>query len=148
MIRQFQAEDAPACSQLIRESIRQDALIPDEAREDLLAMESARSMLDRGRLFYLAVSDLGERLAGLGGVEMNEIRLLLVSPEYRGRGIGRSILTHLESMVPSGFFSDLFVYASPAAEGFYRALDYVPQGEHSVKIAGCTLATIFMVKPI
>jgi hypothetical protein len=40
------------------------------------------------------------------------------------------------------------VYASPAAVGFYQSRGYVPNGEHCVQIAGCTLSTVFMVKPI
>jgi predicted N-acetyltransferase YhbS len=111
-------------------------------------MESPAAMLGRTRRFYVAVCELEHRIAGLGGVEMNEIRLLLVSPEWQRRGVGRSLLEHLEAMVPAALFPDIFVYSSPAAESFYSAHGYMPKGKHVFRMGDQSLDTIFMVKKL
>lgn len=146
LIRPFQDRDAQECSQLICECIRQDPSIPDGIRDELLRNESAAAMLERARLFYVAVCGKRGRIAGLGGVEMNEIRLLQVAPAMRGRGIGSSLLEHLETMVPAALFRDIFVYASPAAQGFYGSRGYTQKGRHPFRAAGRTLLSVFMVK--
>jgi N-acetylglutamate synthase-like GNAT family acetyltransferase len=146
MIRQMRPEDAPECSELIRACMEQDPSIPPLLRTELLRREEPEAMLERARLFYVTVFQAGEHVAGVGGIELNEIRLLCVAPAHRKGGIGRSILQHLETMVPQALFREIFVYASPGASGFYQASGYEARGEHVFTIHGHDLKTIFMVK--
>ncbi len=148
MIRQFRPEDAAECCTLIRACIEYDLELPATLREQMLSAESPESMLERACLFYVAVFELEGAIAGLGGLEMNEIRLLYVSPAHQRRGIGRAILAHLEEMVPSAMFREVFVYSAMSAAGFYQSCGYFPRGKHSFLLGSQKLTTIFMTKSL
>ena len=146
MIRQFRPDDAEACSDLIRACILVEDGLSEILRARLVKVENAEAMLERARMYYVAVFESDARVAGVGAVEMNEIRLLYVAPQHQRTGIGRRLLAHLESMVPSVLFPDLFVYSSPAAVGFYRAHGFQLRGQHPFVIEGEELSTVFMTK--
>jgi N-acetylglutamate synthase-like GNAT family acetyltransferase len=95
MIRQFQPEDAVACCALIHACLANDSSISSALREKLLSSETPQSMEERAKLFYVAVYQSGNRILGVAGLDMNEIRLLCVSPERRRSGIGRILLQHI-----------------------------------------------------
>ncbi|MBI4471647.1 MAG: GNAT family N-acetyltransferase [Acidobacteria bacterium] len=146
MIRQFKPEDAQACLEVICDCIRQDGTLSTPLRDQLVRAETAESIAERARLYYLAVWEKDDCVVGLAGLDMNEIRLLFVAPDHQGQGIGRELLQYLESMVPPAMFSDIFVYSTLAAERFYRAHGYQSRGEQVFDIHGQPLRTIFMVK--
>jgi N-acetylglutamate synthase-like GNAT family acetyltransferase len=146
LIRQFQQEDAEACSRLVRECLRLDPLMPPAAKEELIRAESAAAMRERAALFYLAVLPAEDRIAGVGGIDLNEIRLLFVHPEYQHTGMGSRLLEHLESLVPPALFRNAFVYAAPAAAGFYQARGYQAGGEAVFHIGALALPTVFLTK--
>jgi len=146
MIRQFKPEDSGECCRLYRSCIEQDGSLQQPLRDELLRTESPETMAERARLFYIAVHETEGRIAGLGGIDLNEIRLLFVAPENRGRGIGRQLLQHLEEMAPRALFRNIFVYATPGAAGFYQAHGYAPGGEHVFRVGRHDLHTLFMSK--
>jgi len=148
MIRQFKQEDAEKCCALIRTCIEYDLEMPPALRGKLLGAESSESIRERANLFYIAVFEEEGMVAGLGGLDMNEIRLLYVSPAYQRRGIGTTILGHLEAMVPPALFKEVFVYAATSAAGFYRARGYTSRGEHLFEFGTQHLPTIFMTKSL
>jgi GNAT superfamily N-acetyltransferase len=147
-IRQFRELDARECSQLVRACIQLDRDIPPVTLERLLREESPQLMCKRAALFYLVVYELDGTIAGLAGLDMNEVRLLYVDPKHQRRGIGRALLQYLERMVPPAFFCDIFLYSTPSAESFYRERGYQSLGDHVFDLEGHPLPTVFMVKPI
>ncbi len=114
----------------------------------MLRAESPDAMIRRASLFYLAVHDSAESIQGVAGLDMNEVRLLYVSPDHQGRGIGSALLAHLESMVPPSLFADVFVYSTFAAVDFYRAHGFAACGEFAFDFDGEQLTTVFMTKSI
>jgi GNAT superfamily N-acetyltransferase len=146
MIRQFRPEDAEAASEIVCSCLRLDPMVPASARDELILMESPASMIERSRLYYMAVCVHAGLVAGVAGVDMNEIKLLFVDPGRQRLGMGSRLLQHLEAWVPPALFGDVFVYSALGAAGFYRAHGYRPEGEHSFVIAGHTVTTIFMKK--
>ena len=146
LIRQFQSEDAGSCCDLVCACLRIDPLVPPAAVERLVRAESPAAMRERAKLFYLAVCVVEGCIAGVAGVDMNEIRLLYVGPEFRSRGVGGALLVHAESMVPPALFRDVFVYSAAAAVDFYRAHGYNPGGAHLFDVGGAAMPTIFMTK--
>ncbi len=144
--RQFRPEDARSCSEILRANIELDTDCSPDLRKVMLTAEVRDLMLERAALYYVAVceSDLG--VVGVGGVDLNEIRFLAVSPSCQRHGIGRRILEHLEAVVPPALFKDIFVYASPGAEGFYRACGYLAGGGETLEYRGHLLSTIFMTR--
>ena len=148
MIRQFRPEDAPSCNRLIQACIENDGSLSPTLRGKLLQVESPEVMQQRAGLFYVAVYESAEGVIGLGGLDLNELRLLHVAPEQQRRGIGTALLAHLEGMVPPVLFADIFVYASPSAENFYRSNGYRTGGECSIAWGSESIRTIFMTKPV
>ena len=148
MIRQFQPEDAAACCALIHACLAADSSISPVLRERLLSSETPQSMVERAKLFYVAVYQSGGGISGVAGLDLNEIRLLCVSPERRRNGIGRLLLQHLQSMVPSLLFPDVFVYSSVQGREFYRACGFLEQGPVNFNFGCDELPTFFMTFPI
>jgi GNAT superfamily N-acetyltransferase len=145
-IRQFQPADAEACSRIVHICLNHDPLVPEASRQHVLGSETREIMLERARSFYVAVCISCDVVAGFGGVDMNEIRFLFVSPEHRRRGIGSSLLQHLETWIPPALFEDIFAYSSPGAMDFYRSHGYEPKGEHFFPAGDSSIPTIFMTK--
>ena len=148
MIRQFKDKDAASCSGLIHACVQNDPSYSLALRERISGLETAQAMTERARLFYVAVYESDDGITGVAGLDMNEIRLLCVSPEHRRLGIGRSLLEHIKAMVPQLLFADIFVYSSLQAVGFYRAGGFCEKGPFAFDLAGLQLQTIFMTCPI
>jgi GNAT superfamily N-acetyltransferase len=83
----------------------------------------------------------------VGGLDLNELRLLYVRPSHQGKGIGSALLSHLESMVPAALFADIFVYSTLASVDFYRARGFSIRGEYAFEVGPDQLTTVFMTKP-
>jgi GNAT superfamily N-acetyltransferase len=146
MIRKFIPEDAHACCSLIHSCIEADQTIPASLRGKMIRSESPQAMLERSKLFYMAVYESDTRISGIAGLDMNEIRLLCVSPGHQRCGIGRTLLDHLISMVPGYLFLDIFVYASTEAVPFYKACGFIEEGPVAFAFAGSRLQTVFMTR--
>jgi GNAT superfamily N-acetyltransferase len=144
MIRQFQPEDAPSCSKLIHACLDDDSSFSPALCGRIRSGETPPSMIERARLFYVAVYESENRILGVAGLDLNEIRLLCVSPEHRRRGIGRAFIEHFLTMVPAILFSDIFVYSSAAAVGFYKACGFTEEGPVCFDLDGELLSTFFM----
>ena len=148
MIRQFRTEDALPCSALIHACMAEDSSISAVLREKLKSAETPESMAERARLFYVAVFETEKEILGVAGLDMNEIRLLCVMPGHRQHGIGRALLEHILTMVPSILFPDIFVYSSLQGKPFYRACGFLEKGPVNFDFGGEQLPTSFMTFPI
>jgi ribosomal protein S18 acetylase RimI-like enzyme len=144
MIRQFQPEDATSCCRLIHACLEGDSSLSSTLRQKILFMETPQGMIERARLFYIAIYEEENRIVGFAGLDMNEIRLLCVLPDHQRRGIARALLDHIKSMIPGALFADIFVYSSIQAVGFYKACGFAERGPFSIDIEGEILSTIFM----
>ena len=148
MIRQFRPADAEPCSRLIHFCLADDSSIPSALRERFIGLETPQAMEERARLFYVAVYEADDQILGVAGLDMNEIRLLCVSPEHQRQGIGRSLFQHLLGMVPGILFPDIFVYSSMQGKEFYSACGFAEKGAVRFDIDGEKLDTIFMAFPL
>jgi N-acetylglutamate synthase-like GNAT family acetyltransferase len=144
MIRQFRDTDDAACSQLICDCLQNDPSLSPLLREKMRKHETPETMLLRARLFYMAVYESENGILGIVGLDMNEIRLLFVSPESQRQGIGRMLLDHIEPMVPHALFPDIFVYSSLQSVGFYKAYGFIEKGSFSFDFDGMPIPTVFL----
>jgi N-acetylglutamate synthase-like GNAT family acetyltransferase len=147
MIRQFRPQDAKSCCSLVRNCIDTDFSLTESLRKNLLDSETPQSMEERARLFYVAVYESESGISGIAGLDLNEIRLLHVSPERQRSGIGRDLLTHIAAITPKDFFKDLFVYSSITAVDFYKSQGFTEVGPVSFNIGGEPMRTVFMTRP-
>ena len=144
MIRPFQPQDASACCRIIHACLETDASYPLELRARIRDQERPQSMIERAALFYVAVCESEGRILGFAGLDLNEIRLLYVDPGSQRLGIGRLLLGHLIAMVPSTLFSEIFVYSTLGAAGFYRSCGFRNKGPFAFDLGGVSLQTVFM----
>ncbi len=105
-------------------------------------------MAERARLFYVAVYESQEQVLGVAGLDMNEVRLLCVSPAHQRRGIGRALVEHIKVMAPGFLIGDIFVYSSEGAVDFYKTCGFIEKGPFIFTVGGKPLSTIFMTLPI
>ena len=148
MIRQFRPDDSAACCSLIRECLAGDPSLSSSLREKLRDSETPQSMEERARLFFVSVYESEGKILGIAGLDLNEIRLLCVSPGHRRSGIGRALIDFILNMVPNMLFSDIFVYSSMQGRAFYRACGFEEKGPVSFDISGEPLQTVFMAFPL
>jgi GNAT superfamily N-acetyltransferase len=144
MIRPFQPQDALSCCQLMHACLDSDLSLTPALHRKIHAMETPQSMMERARLFYVALFEEENRIAGIVGLDMNEIRLLCVIPNRQRTGIGRALLDHIKVMAPRILFPDIFGYSSPRSVGFYKTCGFAEKGPCVFNIGGETLLTIFM----
>jgi N-acetylglutamate synthase-like GNAT family acetyltransferase len=144
MIRQFQSTDAVICSKLIHDCLQKDLSLSPLLREKMQQQETPERMLERDRLFYTAVYESKNRILGIAGLDMNEIRLLYVSPDHQYQGIGRALVDHIQSMTPGALFQDIFVYSSLPSVGFYKACGFEEKGPYSFTVDGMIIPTVFL----
>ena len=148
MIRPFQPGDASPCCDLIDACLDEDPSYSPALLRKIRNIETPENMMERARLFYVAVYESGGRILGVTGLDLNEIRLMHVSPEHRRQGIGRRLLEHIIGMVPPDLFADIFVYSSLRASDFYRACGFVDRGPFAFNLDGEVLQTVFMAFPL
>jgi N-acetylglutamate synthase-like GNAT family acetyltransferase len=148
MIRQFHRQDASACCSLIRECLSKDPTLLLPLREKLQASETPQTMEERARLFYVAVFESKGLIQGVVGLDLNEIRILCVSPQCRGGGIGRALVDHIRTMVPATLFPDVFVYSSLEGREFYKACGFLDKGPVEFIIGSERMPAHFMACPL
>jgi ribosomal protein S18 acetylase RimI-like enzyme len=148
MIRPFRFDDAMPCWRLIQDCLNSDPFLSPSISRKLRDGESPQTITERARLFYIAVFELDSEIVGIAGLDLNEIRLMYVSPRRRRTGIGKALYYHLAEMAPDTFFREIFVYSSPSAVGFYKALGFVEKGPVSFDVDGELMTTTFMSSPI
>lgn len=61
--------------------------------------------------------------------DVGQIGRMAVHPVLRGAGVGRSVLLALAAAARERGDSDLILHAQRTAEGFYRRLGFLPEGE-------------------
>jgi GNAT superfamily N-acetyltransferase len=148
VIRPFKSEDASFGSALIIECLKNDPAYNPSLLQKAIRCETAQAMRNRASVYYVAVYEEAGKIRGVAGLDMNEIRLLYVSPACQRRGIGRDLLLHLIGMVPRALFSDVFVYTTKQAVAFYRTYGFEDKGPFLFHLEGEKLQTVFMALPI
>jgi GNAT superfamily N-acetyltransferase len=148
MIRQFKPQDASSCCTLLLRCLERDFSYPPSLKQKILSTETSQSMVERAKTYYIAVYEEKDQILGLAGLDLNEIRLLYVSPEHQRQGIGRSLLAHLQAMVPQTLFSEVFVYSTKQAASFYKTCGFTDRGPHTFNLEGESLPTVFMTSAL
>lgn len=117
------------------DSIRRNAIL---AIESELLTERDRHEWAHRRLkdFFRArvvsgdalVAELDGQVVGWGSVSGNSVTGLYVQPAFSSKGIGRTIMSSLESRIAADGHAEAKLDSSSNAVGFYRGLGYVPVG--------------------
>ncbi len=151
-IKRATPEDAPVAFDIRREAIRSQCVGAYTAEQMMLwtrgkAEDGYSALMDKP--FYLGWVN-GEPVAtGMLDLDNNEVGALFVLPAFTGRGYGKAMLDHLESVARELAIDAVVLDATLNAASFYRACGYVgdePAVYHSP--SGLKLACVPMTKRI
>ena len=102
--------------------------------------------LDEDATHFLATLD-GKPIGTARLLPTGQIGRMAVLPEYRRTGLGRRLLTAAVDAAIALDMKDVFLHAQRTAEAFYRASEFIPDGEPFVE-AGIAHINMTRVLPI
>jgi GNAT superfamily N-acetyltransferase len=126
-IRLFRPDDNAAVSgmivQCLREVNSQD--YPEEIIERMCAHFSPQRMsqLAEERQMFVAVD--GGTVVGTVSRDGNKVFTMFIQPRMIGRGVGRRLMRHIETLAADEGYEYMETGASITAHGFYERLGYV-----------------------
>lgn len=125
-VRAADVSDAADISRVIIRALRETNAkdyAPDIiARVELSFSPAAVAQLIARRDVFVALVD-GE-IVGTGSLDGAVVRTMFVSPDFQGRGIGRSLVQTIETLASERQVAVLTVPASVSAEAFYARLGF------------------------
>lgn len=151
-IKRATPEDAHAAFDIRREAIRSQCIGAYTVEQMMLwtrgkAEDGYSALMDKP--FYLGWVNGEPAATGMLDLDNNEVGALFVLPEFTGRGYGKAMLDHLESVARELAIDAVVLDATLNAASFYRACGYVGDEQavyHSP--SGLELACIAMTKRI
>lgn len=125
-IRPANPQDAAAISQVIIQSLRQSNAQDYSAEiiaqvETSFSTESILLLLNQRQVF---VATLDHQVVATASLDHDIIRSVFVAPDHQGTGLGRQLMTTLQSIANDANIKILRVPASITAEGFYLKLGF------------------------
>jgi GNAT superfamily N-acetyltransferase len=140
-IRRFRPADASRVSYLIRKALR-EANARDYPPEEIRAFchhyrpANVIHLATECETFVLA---RGSRILATGSLDRNWLSGFFVNPRYHRRGLGRALLTYLETVAAKAGHRALRLGSSITALPFYLALGYTrdpkqPKGPQDIVI--------------
>ncbi|MBZ9781387.1 GNAT family N-acetyltransferase [Pseudomonas sp. REP124] len=126
LIRNALNADAPAISRVIIDTLR-ESNAQDYSPEVINQVEQSFSPQAILRLLMqrqVLVATLGSHVVATASLEQDVVRSVFVDPVYQGRGIGRQLMTRIQSIAISGRINELRIPSSITAEGFYASLGF------------------------
>jgi GNAT superfamily N-acetyltransferase len=126
LIRNAMYADAPAISRVIigtlRESNAQDYSSEIIDQVELSFSPQAILRLLTQRQVFVAI--LESHVVATASLDHDVVRSVFVEPAYQGKGIGRQLMTIIQSIAIAGGLNLLRVPSSITAEGFYASLGF------------------------
>lgn len=125
-IRELKSSDARRASYLIRKTIREclPGYYSEEVIEALSRTNTPKSLLKRAESRQYFVAEENNVLAGIMGLQGNEVKTSFVNPRFQGRGVGSKLLEKVESLAKQRGIKELRVLSSIGAEDFYKRMGF------------------------
>ncbi|QAY86913.1 GNAT family N-acetyltransferase [Pseudomonas arsenicoxydans] len=126
LIRNAMNADAPAISRMIigtlRESNAQDysSEIINQVEQSFSPQAILRLLTQR----QVIVATLESHIVATASLDQDVVRSVFVEPAYQGNGIGRKLMTRIQSIATTEGLNLLRVPSSITAEGFYASLGF------------------------
>lgn len=137
-IRKFRKEDSRKVSNCIRLCLKQvnSKDYPESVINYMVDYFSPKTLvyLSENRKAFVAFDQ--DELLGTGSLEGNEIHTLFVKPKHFDRGVGKKLMTKLESEAKKDNYSFVKLSSSLTAIDFYLKLGYKKVSEKNSKNFG------------
>lgn len=139
-IRLSSATDAPALTEIWRASVRatHDFLSPEDFRE----IETLVSEHYLPNAEVWVIEDDGKPV-GFMGLTDNQIDSLFIAPDQRGKGIGKRLIAHAQSLNGGTLTVDVNEQ-NVQAVGFYRHMGFIETGRSETDDQGRPYPLIHM----
>jgi N-acetylglutamate synthase-like GNAT family acetyltransferase len=125
-IRSATDADTPAISRVIigtlRESNAQD--YSSEIIDHVEHSFSPPAILNFLTLRQVLVATVDNHVVATASLDLDTVRSVFVAPPYQGAGIGRRLMTSIESLAIESSINLLRVPSSITAEGFYLSIGF------------------------
>jgi GNAT superfamily N-acetyltransferase len=137
-VRPYASSDAAPVSGLIRTTILASnvADYPLDRLQPLIDYYTPEKLdrINRERVCFVAEAD--SVIVGTAALEDDALVTFFVSPPQQRRGIGATLLRHVEEEALRRGLNKLMVEASIAGAPFYEAMGYEPTGSTVERVAG------------
>jgi len=154
MLRRFQPADGPALAALFRASILSIAsadYTPEQIRAWADAIDvqrfGERCAAHLGMRKDTWVAEIAGHIAGFSDLAPDgHIDMLYVDPEFRGCGVARALLQHIEALARTAGMPRLYTEASITARPAFAALGFAVLSPQTVTVDGQTMTNYRMEK--
>ena len=124
-IRPFHHNDAPQLAEIVQRCLREvnSRDYPAYIIDKMCAHYTAERFIElsASRLIYVAENDT---VVGTVSRDGNKVYTMFVNPDLAGRGIGRQLMRHIETLAARDGFDHMEAGASITAHRFYLKLGY------------------------
>lgn len=127
-IRKARISDTQSISRLVQDTLEK-INIADYSPQEIEAWKEADTpqkikerIQDKER--YICVAEDGNKIVGVGSLKGNEITAIYVKSNMVGRGVGSSVLAHLEEFAKEQSCTELSMDSSLTAVNFYKKHGY------------------------
>ena len=148
IIRPIKSTDLEKVEQLIK-----DAILETNARDYsqqvvdfMLQVDPFRPRDTAHEREYFVAED--DDIQGVIGLKDNEVKTLFVDPKYHSKGVGSSLLSHIESLISDRDYKISKVYSSVSAKSFYEKHGYSVIHEDLSKAGEGTMLRYYMEKKL
>lgn len=147
MIRNFLANDEPACREIIRACFEQSVTLEEKASTHIKNRFTEPGYL-QSKKYPISVFERDGSVLGMGALDGNEIKKCYVHPREQGKGIGKELLKDLEALALKKGKSGLFLHAYANSKGFYQKEGWKIIGLHILELDGIQTPVIEMRKKV
>ena len=95
---------------------------------------------------YFVVALLNQKIVGTGALKENEVRSMFIDPDYQQKGIGRTIIDHLEEYAFNHGYRTIVLDSSITGINFYEKLGYTKNKDEIVEWLGEKVRSVSMIK--
>ena len=147
-IRPIKSTDFGRVEQLIKDAILETNAkdYSSQVVDFMLQVDPFRPRDTHHERDYFVTVD--EDIHGVIGLKDNEVKTFFVDPKYHGKGIGSSLLSHIESLIFDRGFDVSKVYSSVSAKSFYEKQGYSVIREDSSPAGKGTMLRYYMEKKL
>ena len=132
-VRGYRPGDAIEIARVISETIDSiyAPVYPPSVVEFFKSFHSEERIAERATDGHVLVVEENEEIIGTGGSDENRIFGMFVLPEHQGRGLGKRLMTELETRLKSDGHHIAVLSMSLPSEAFYRGLGYQDTETHT-----------------